>query len=715
MSVQVEGGTEPYSYEWHERSTALDAEMDEEKIAGITGATEEILKDIVDGYQWAMENWCAAWTYLYERIHGEIPEYEGEVISAGDQKLWDLLGVNDHIYEGTYFDKPTFIGSGGHTYYCVVTDAVGQKAVSQLAEVRNAVSIRTEYGNLNKNMFSGNNSLFCNDIDGTDPRTYQWYMDDGSEGGVPLEGMTASMLTVPSSGRYFCIVTDTYADTARTNTYNMYTAEPFRIYAASGDSTIGEGESAELKLWVTGGTLPYTCEVFYIDDDGYQDSLGSLEGAPVQDEANAGTYCYQLPTDKTGTYWFYLEDAMGETLEVPLTVSYRQLKIKTQPEGGILPLDSGFDLSVEMEEGTEPFTYELYWMGLGWENDGFVNGDFVNESDQNTMTVTDEGTYYFIIRDAEGRWARSDFARVEPYELKLAVSHVSDELTSDNSHIIFVAKAIGGEEPYTYEWARYDQKAGGYVTLNGVEDPLARVTWEGTYLEIKKPGLYRCMVTDVNGAEAGWMAEIPYTGTKPKIVQEPQDIMIPYSTALPATDLVCEAVSGSGDDSNIRYAWEKKTGTGWEPFGSGDTLPLVEDETLEGQISGCYRCIVTDQATGESSTSQEAIVSVELVCQWSGQTDGSTVYFEFEGGKAPYSMHYSLYTYEPQKNGGNPYRLSYKFGHETVLDPRDLTFIFEDVNKYTKIKADKDYFFKVELTDANGQECEEEIPYVWYK
>ena len=160
MSVLAEGGIEPYSYEWHERSTALDAEMDEEKIAGITSATEEILKDIVDGYQWAMENWCAAWTYLYERIHGEIPEYEGEAISAVDQKLWDLLSVNDHIYEGTYFDKPTFIGSGGHTYYCVVTDAVGQKAVSQLAEVRNAVSIRTEYGSLNKNMFSGNKSLF---------------------------------------------------------------------------------------------------------------------------------------------------------------------------------------------------------------------------------------------------------------------------------------------------------------------------------------------------------------------------------------------------------------------------------------------------------------------------------------------------------------------------------------------------------------------------
>ena len=278
-----------------------------------------------------------------------------------------------------------------------------------------------------------------------------------------------------------------------------------------------------------------------------------------------------------------------------------------------------------------------------------------------------------------------------------------------------MARTFYGEEPYTYEWTRYDEKAGEFVTLNGVEDPMARVTWEGTYLEIKKPGLYTCNVTDANGAEAGWMKQIPYTGTKPKIILEPQDVMIPYSTALPTTDLVCEAINGSGDDSGLLYAWEKKTETGWEPFDSGDTLTLIEDETLEGQISGSYRCIVTDQVTGESTTSEEANVSVELVCQWSGQTDGSTVVFEFEGGKAPYRMHYSMFIYVPQDNGGSPYRHGYKVGHETVNDPRDLAFTFENVNKYTKIKADKDYFFRVTLTDANGQICEEEIPYVWYK
>ena len=86
--------------------------------------------------------------------------------------------------------------------------------------------------------------------------------------------------------------------------------------------------------------------------------------------------------------------------------------------------------------------------------------------------------------------------------------------------------------------------------------------------------------------------------------------------------------------------------------------------------------------------------------------------FAFEGGLAPYKIEHFLFVWETT-NGGSQYKRAFAFRHLTVQDPYDTDLVFENVNKETKFKNGLEYFYYVEVRDAQGQKCSEIIPFYW--
>ncbi|MBR2834505.1 MAG: hypothetical protein IKE43_02145, partial [Coriobacteriales bacterium] len=559
------------------------------------------------------------------------------------------------------------------------------------------------------------------DINGTEPITYSWYTDNG----VPVPEMSGKTTKVPHPGSYYCVAEDAYGDTAQTKTILVYEADEFRIVGQSEPNAIRDGEQATVAFYLDGGVKPYTVSCWLVDADGNQEDLGDCWGIPENgdDSPYPGTTFYKLDTDTPGTYWFYINDAVGNELETQIEVKYRQLIISEQPKGGTLSINDTYDLSIKIGEGMSPFTYELYQLPLGWENDGFINGDLYDSGNQNTFTVHDEGSYYFIIYDANGRWARSEFAQVKPYELEVSLVGSAQIKNPDDFAKVHVT-VQGGTEPYSYEWERYDTSKYEYVSISGAglyataEGDLY-ATAEGDTLEAFSPGWYCCTVTDNNHVSSDIGFQVTYTGSYPKIIVQPHDKHIPYVKGDVSTTLLCEAVNNSEDGSGLTYEWQKKGDYGWETIAYGKELPLQDDGTVEGEISGTYRCVVADTKAGTEVKSDEAEIRVDLVVIRAEQTDASTITFEFDGGKAPYTISAALYAIRWEEDNGDPHGLYArdKMVFEAWDEPFNDTvkqYKIENIGSKIKLKKGEEYYaFFVVRDSLNQSDSVDLIPFVW--
>ncbi|MBR5986370.1 MAG: hypothetical protein IK019_08180, partial [Clostridia bacterium] len=179
--------------------------------------------------------------------------------------------------------------------------------------------------------------------------------------------------------------------------------------------------------------------------------------------------------------------------------------------------------------------------------------------------------------------------------------------------------------------------------------------------------------------------------------------------------LSCYAISGTGDNSGIIYAWyywQKSnliSGLGeWKPMGV-ETKGRVTDYR-----TGIYSCVVSDSLTGKSTCSDIVAVGEELVFVGVKETirRSNTSRFElsFKGGCAPYNITVFL-----------------KYGEWTDygVETTDMVYFTDTIYSEEKLKAleydlDANYIiaspsnkadtrasvYYAVVTDAIGNSCE---------
>ena len=204
--------------------------------------------------------------------------------------------------------------------------------------------------------------------------------------------------------------------------------------------------------------------------------------------------------------------------------------------------------------------------------------------------IHEPGMYYIIITDAVGRWARTDTVSMRREEFYLyAQTETAVIDPSENRGVRITVQVSGGDiakkdgsDDVTFDWYRTRRGSSKTVLIDVENDPYVvkdslrhSSFWENDVRGIQEsivvtlPGDYYCVVTDRSGNQVtAWNIEVRARGYAPFIYRQPEDVIIPGSSAkYPEAKLVCWALysgeTGSeSSQSNIVYNWWKYTDEG---------------------------------------------------------------------------------------------------------------------------------------------------------
>ena len=556
--------------------------------------------------------------------------------------------------------EPDFEAEDGNMrYWCKVTDEAGNTAQSETAIVSYKISIAKQPDNVN--LQEADHDFYCEAIDGSGDYTYRWYDHD--------EGILGEGQSYPAEkeGYYYCIVTDNVTGETATSEYcEVYSTEPFHLENITQDCEVLPKDDTFVIASFAGGVEDY--EIWW-DKDG--EAIDSVEGRDEQDHVYS-----RANVDGPGKYTVHGVDSMYATASGSVTITVSKLTIVEQPVGGTIPKGKQAVISVTVSDGEGPYTYKL-----------FRNGEHVVQDTREdtgcSFNVWYPGNYYIHVEDSQGRMIDSNVVTFEDAVFRIVSQTESAQITKLGEGARLSVEVEGGVMPYTYTWTIHKDGFGFKVASYELSNSTAATRADAI-------GTYSCKITDKEGQTIRSKdITVTYTGKRPYIIEQPKSN---YDTAFDTTTsgekigghmLRCIAISGTGDDSNLRYDWEN---------GAGEVYH-ANSRTIYPSEPGTYRCKVTDTATGAHTYSEFAVVSPllrGLKADMTAQFAPGWGYYEmeFKGGMPIYT----IYVYVATKDSGRVlYTTKQTRGYYMRIplplwrDDEKATYYFEVEDNYGRI------------------------------
>ena len=655
LTIEVEGGQPPYYYEWHK------------------GYKDDSSKEAAS----ALAYWL------------------GGLLGFTEEEIYDMLEIEaqGEVGENEPFCYAT---EGGHSYWCVVYDEAGSEpAISDRVIMDYKIGIWTQPSR--KNLTEGSPAyLECRAYGGSGEYTYEWFRWNDEEGDDFYMG-SEMPLPVTEPGEYYCIAMDAVTgDTAESDDALVYEAPPLSIEVIEGDHTLWPEEKGMFKVRVSGGVPPYEGKFVW----SFHDALPTSADDPSAEGA-----IFTAETEGAGWYTFDVKDSMVNLASANLYRNDREITIVRQPQSGILPSDgSGLPIDIEVADCKLPLGYVFY-------RDQKYLTEFESEEYRPDFTLYNPGQYYITIIDADGHSTDTDVFNLEREEFRVVRWTPGAEMHRGDESVKLTVAAKGGKEPYKYIWIREEND--GTRRKTGEDSP---------ELQTSMPGRYFCIVMDATRdiAYSPYMA-IGYIGTQPIIIEQPQSVTDAVSNddgTVSRATLTCYAISSTGDNSGLRYDWQRLRSTFPSIWSDYDYNARTTSPTLPG----IYRCRISDIATGNYIYTNNVAVSGKLVFEKAlaigtpegGSKPSQTYQFYFDGGLPPYIV--ELYCYFPQEQaselssyGSAPCTLYHKIAKYSLKDLQPLELylpVYEEYCDYSKTPHEKHSAVAtwfVTVNDTSGQ------------
>ena len=248
----------------------------------------------------------------------------------------------------------------GRRVYCVVTDKYGYTATSKTVEIGRTAYIM--YQSDSMTIPSGCEAYASVSADG-EGLTYQWYYaKKGSKKYTKIKSAKSDTYKVTMSSknkgrRYYCLVTDKYGNTVKTEPVTLNMQPVLKITKQPKSVKVASGKYAKVTVKASGSGLQYT---WYYAEKGSQEfrPLTKVTGNTYKlkmTSKNSGRRVYCVVTDKYG--------CIVESKIVTLSVK-QKAKITKQPSTTVKAV-SGQKAEVTVKATGDGLKYQWYYANKG--------------------------------------------------------------------------------------------------------------------------------------------------------------------------------------------------------------------------------------------------------------------------------------------------------------------------------------------------------------
>ena len=264
-------------------------------------------------------------------------------------------------FTGNTYSVAMDASRNGRQVYCVVTDKYGVSAKSSTATLYMGNPAKITSQPVNVSVLKGKTATVKVGASG-DGLTYKWYFKNKGASAFSLTtsyiGNTYSIAMDPSrSGRQvYCVVSDKYGNSVKTNTVTLNMAAALKITSQPVNVTVSKGATATVKVGASGDGLTYK---WYFKNKGASafsltTSFTGNTYSVAMDPSRSGRQVYCVISDKYGN--------SVKTNTVTLNMA-TALKITSQPVN--VTVSKGATATVKVGASGDSLTYKWYFKNKG--------------------------------------------------------------------------------------------------------------------------------------------------------------------------------------------------------------------------------------------------------------------------------------------------------------------------------------------------------------
>ncbi len=506
----------------------------------------------------------------------------------------------------------------GRQVYCVITDKYGNSVTSDVVTLNmtGAVQITKQPGTV---IVPDGQSFSIKVSAKGEGLTYAWYYKDKGSDTFKLtttfKGSSySSTMTAARDGRQvYCVITDEYGCSVRTNTVSMIMGVPVSVVRQPSSVVVPSGEKFTVSVKAIGDELTYT---WYFRNKGASsfsktDSFKGAEYYATMTDARDGRQVYCVITDKYGNS--VTTDTVTLTMGNPAT-------IVKQPSSVVVL--EGETANVTLEATGDGLTYAWYYKNKNGTS-FLLTTSFTGSSYRVTMTPERDGRQvYCVITDKYGSSVTTDTVTLIMGQPVSIVKQPASAVVMLGHKASVSVDAAGVE--LTYQW--YFKNPGG---TKFHKSSVTTDTYTVKMADSVNGRQVYCVITDKYGNSVKTETVTIKLGAT--IITQPQSVTV--------ADGSTAKVSVEAEGDGIKYQWYFKNPGGTKFHKSSVTTDTYTVKMSASADERQVYCVITDSAGNTVTTDivtiymahsyGEGVVENEVSCT----KDGITVYTCSDCGK----------------------------------------------------------------------------------
>ncbi|MDO5435579.1 MAG: hypothetical protein Q4G19_04340 [Clostridia bacterium] len=479
----------------------------------------------------------------------------------------------------------------GRKVYCVVKDEYGNKVKSNTVTLRIAATLKITTQPQSMKVAKVGDSITTKIAATGDGLTYAWYYKDPGEssftkGSTRIATYSIVITDIRDGRKVYCIVTDQYGNSVKSNTVTFSVAVPVKITTQPKNAAADSGETVTTKITATGDGLKYA---WYYKDPG--------SSSFTKASNTTATYSTTMTASRDGRQVYCIvEDQYGYSAKSNTVTLRIAPKITTQPKN-VNAAKAGDSVMTEVVATGDGLTYAWYYKDKG--DSSFTKGTATTAAYKLTMTAEKNGRQiYCVVKDKYGSTVKS---KTVTLGICAQITRQPKSAAAASGETV-TAKIVVSGDGLKYAWYCKDPGASSFTKTSNTT-----ATYSITMTASRDGRKVYCIVEDAYGNSVKSDTVTLSIAVTAKITAQPKNVKVAK-----AGDTATVKITAVGD--GLTYTWYYKDKGSSSFTKASNTAASYSIKMTDDRDGRKVYCVIKDKY-GNSVTSNTVTLSIAVPVQ----------------------------------------------------------------------------------------------------